>query len=207
MTGGPIIRLFSFRAARPAFDETLRAVLVPDLRRQPGLVEAYVGRQGPGDQGPRLVASVWTDRVAMSDAVGDGLGTFHPELLSDTTEHLLEILRVRVDRRFGPPDSASILRILRGQVRGGEMDEYVDDVRHGADLDSVSDHGPVALFLGQGEGGAQGEPGRFATVSTWRDWHDIELATGGDIHRPRATRHPERLTDWDVQHYELIRGV
>ena len=47
----------------------------------------------------------------------------------------------------------------------------------------------------------------FVTMSAWRSWHDIELATGGDIHRPRATRHPERLVAWDVEHFELVRPV
>ena len=38
----------------------------------------------------------------------------------------------------------------------------------------------------------------FLTVSAWASWDDVTRATGGDVHRPLATRKPERLVDWDV---------
>ena len=44
----------------------------------------------------------------------------------------------------------------------------------------------------------------FLTVSTWRTWDDVERATGGDVHRPLATRKPERLVGWDVEYYEIV---
>ena len=44
----------------------------------------------------------------------------------------------------------------------------------------------------------------FLTVSTWCTWDDVERATGGDVHRPLATRKPERLVDWDVEYYEAV---
>jgi hypothetical protein len=42
------------------------------------------------------------------------------------------------------------------------------------------------------------------TVSTWTEWDDVEDATGGDIHRPQATRHADRLVDWSASHFEIV---
>jgi hypothetical protein len=44
-------------------------------------------------------------------------------------------------------------------------------------------------------------------MSAWRDWADVEHATGGDIHQPRSTRHREHLVDWDVAHYEIVQSA
>ena len=118
--GVPVIRVFSFRAARRGFDDTLRSVFVPDLMSRAGIVDCYVGRQGPDDEGPRIVATVWTSRGAMVDAVGEELGVFHPEHLDATTDQVLDILELRVDwHPAGEPPR--ILRVLRGDVRPGEL--------------------------------------------------------------------------------------
>jgi hypothetical protein len=193
-----ILRLFRFRAAHPGFDEVLRTTLIPDLKGQPGLFAAYSGRQGPAEIGPRIVASVWETRDAMEATVGADLGTFHPELLADSTERSLEILPLVLARRFDVGEEARILRVLRGSVRPGELELNVEDARAGTELDGTGEHGPCALFL------AQAEDDTFVTMSAWREWHDIELATGGDIHRPRATRHDERLVEWEVEHFEIV---
>lgn len=195
-----VLRLFAFRAVRPGFDEILRTQLVPDLRDQPGISEIYSGRQGPDETGPRIVASIWERRADMLDAVGTDLGRFHPELLDETADRTLEVLSLAVIDRFDSEGPPQILRLLRGRVRDGQRDAYVEDVRAGTDLDAEGDHGPVALYL------ATDGVDAFVTMSAWRSWHDIELATGGDIHRPRATRHPERLVTWDVAHYEIVRA-
>jgi len=198
VTDLPVIRLFTFRAARPGFDEILRSVLVADLRRQRGILECFSGRQGPEEAGPRIVASVWQDADSMVAAVGDSLGTFHPELMDETVDRGLQTLAVRIGRRFDVPAEPRILRVLHGRVRAGQLDEYVRDVEHGVEADARDRHGPTTLYLGEA-----GDD-RFVTVSTWRSWSDIERATGGDVHRPRATRQPERLIDWDVQLYEIV---
>lgn len=193
----PVIRVFSFRAARRGFDDTLRTVFVPDLMSRAGIVDCYVGRQGPDDEGPRIVATVWTSRGAMVDAIGEELGVFHPEHLDATTDQVLDILELRVDwHPAGEPPR--ILRVLRGDVRPGELEPYIDDVRHGVELDAQAEHGPAALFLG-----AAG-PDAFVTVSAWREWAHIERATGGNVAQPMATRHPERLLRWHVEHFELV---
>jgi hypothetical protein len=196
-----VIRLFTFRAARPGFDGILRDVIVPELSVQPGIMDCYSARQGPDEIGPRVVASIWRNRSLMVAALGETLGSaFHPEYLDDTTDRLLEVMPLEIAERFEAPEPARILRILRGTVAGGEMAAYVDDVRTGMHIDVASSDGPVALYLASNGGDS------FITVSAWRKWADIELATGGNVQRPRATRRPERLVDWDVSHFEIVRG-
>ena len=201
MGEGSVIRLFTFRAARPAFDEILRDVIMPELWVQPGIMDCYSARQGPDEIGPRVVASVWESQSAMVAALGETLGsTFHPEYLDETTDRVLEVVPLEIAERFEATEPARILRILRGIVASGEMAAYVDDVRTGMHIDVASSDGPVSLYLGSSGGDT------FITVSAWRKWTDIELATGGDVHRPRATRRPERLIDWDVGHFEIVRS-
>jgi hypothetical protein len=193
-----VIRVFSFQAARKGFDEILRTELVPDLLGKAGLRDWYVGRQGPDDAGPRVVATVWDRRESMIDALGEQLGTFHPEYLDATVGQRLEVMELLIDWRSERED-VRILRLLRGQVREGELGAYVEDVERGVQLDASDGHGPAALYLA--------ESGRdaFVTVSAWRDWSDIEQATGGDVRHPLATRHPERLVAWDVQLFEVVQ--
>ena len=44
----------------------------------------------------------------------------------------------------------------------------------------------------------------FVTLSTWTEWDVVEDATGGDIRRPAATRHAERLVAWSASHFEVV---
>lgn len=203
MDDGSVIRLFTFRPVRPAFDEILRDVIVPDLCMQPGITDCYSARQGPDEVGPRIVVSVWRTEAVMIEALGQelGAGAFHPEYLDETTDRSLEVMPLGIAERFDAPEPARILRILRGIVKPGEVADYVDDVRVGLHLDSSRPDGPVSLYLAYAGGDG------FLTVSAWRTWADIELATGGDVHRPRATRQPERLVGWDVSHFEIVRGA
>jgi plasmid stabilization system protein ParE len=199
---GPVIRLFTFRATRPAFDEILRDEMIPDLCALPGIIDCYSARQGPEELGPRVVATVWRTREAMSQVLGDDLdaGRFHPEYIDETTDRRVEVLPLAIERRFDASDSARILRILRGSVRPGEIPAYVEDVRGGVALDAARPDGPVSFYLALG-------PDAFITLSAWRSWPDIERATGGDVRRPRATSRPERLVEWDVQHFEIVSGL
>jgi hypothetical protein len=198
MDHGPVIRLFTFRPARPAFDEILRNELIPELRSKAGLLDCYSGRQGPDELGQRIVASIWRDRATMAEAVSETLGVFRPERLEETTDRVLEVMPLRIAETFALDGEPRILRVLRGRVRPGEMDHYEQDVRHGMALDIAGATGPAALYL------AEDPPDGFLTMSVWRDWLDIERATGGDVHRPRATRQPERLVAFEVDHYEMV---
>lgn len=97
-------------------------------------------------------------------------------------------------------DPARVLRVFRGRVRAGELDAYIDEAATGTRADAAVGHGPLALYLGADPA----SPDTFVTTSAWGDWSEIERATGGDIRRPVATRHPERLVDADVLHFEVI---
>ena len=205
MVEGSILRLFTFRAVRPAFDEILRHQLVPDLSAQAGILDCYSGRQGPDEIGPRVVASVWLSEAAMLEALGPGIGQgpFHPELLEETTDRLLEVFPIRLAARYdrASTPAPTILRTLRGRVGHGGLVEYIGDVQEGVDADERAGIGPVALYV------AETATDGFITMSAWRDWADVEHATGGDIHQPRATRHREHLLDWDVAHYEIVQSA
>ena len=201
MAEPPILRLFSFRPVQSAFDAVMRDVMVPDLRLFPGLLDLYLGRRGPDELGPRLIASVWSSRSAMIPAVGEHFDPpiFHPEYLDATTDRVLDVLPLAVSLRFERPGPARIMRALRGRIRPGERDAYIEEARIGTLADVAAGRGPIALHLATGPGDDD-----FVTLSVWESWSDIEAATGGDVERPIATRHPERIVDWDASHYELI---
>jgi len=193
-----VVRVFRFRTVRPGFDTILRGEMMPELREMAGLDDVFFGRQGPDDVGPRIVVSIWSSSEAMVAGVSDRLGVFHPEHLAATSDHVLEMFEQRIgDRTAGPPPT--ILRTFRGIVRPGELDAYVDDVLEGVELDRRNEVGPTAIYLGTADEAA------FITSSAWRDWDDVARSTGGSIHQPNATRQPERLVSWSIEHYEIVR--
>lgn len=208
MTDHEVLRLFRFRPVHKGFDAVLRDELVPDLVAFPDLVDAYVGRQGPDEMGERLVASVWESRSAMTAAIGESFDppTFHAEHLDATTDRVLEIHELHLALRFegapaGLQPATGILRVVRGQVRPGELAMYRDAVRLGTIADAEAGHGPLALYL------AVEPPHRFVTMSAWSSWSALEAATGGDVRRPVATRHQERLLAWEAVHYEVLPNM
>ena len=91
-----------------------------------------------------------------------------------------------------------MLRVFRGGVRPRELDIYIEEARAGTLADTAAGHGPCALYL------APLRPDRFVTVSLWPDWAAVEVATGGDVHRPIRTRDPRRIIEMDVVHYEVV---
>ena len=198
-----ILRLFHFRPVGPAFDSILRDVLLPDLRRLPGLVDVCLGRRGPDELGPRLNMTVWTSREAMVAGVGDDFDPpiFHPEHLDETTDRVLEILPLAISMPFDGVGTPRILRTLRGQARPGEREAYIEEARNGTIADIDGGGGPLALHLAIGPGDDD-----FLTVSVWESWSALETATGGDIRQPVATRHPERIERWEASHFEVIEG-
>ena len=201
MAEQPVLRLFSFRPVQAAFDAVLREVMVPDLRLSQGLQELYVGRRGPDELGPRLIASIWTSRTAMISAVGEDFDppVFHPEYLDATADRILEINPLAISLRFERPGPARIMRALRGRIRPGEREAYVGEAHAGTLADVEAGGGPLALHLAIGPGDDD-----FLTVSVWENWSAIEAATGGDIERPIATRHPERIVEWEASHFEIV---
>jgi hypothetical protein len=184
-----------------AFDSILREVMLPDLRRLPGMVDVYLGRRGPDELGPRLNASVWSSREAMIAGVGEDFDppVFHPEYIDETTDRTLEVLPLVISMPFDGVGTPRILRTLRGTCRPGERDAYIVEARNGTIADIDAGGGPLALHLAIGPG-----PDDFLTVSVWESWAVLEQATGGDVQRPIATRHPERIERWDAVHFEVI---
>ncbi|HEY7937914.1 MAG TPA: hypothetical protein VID26_12400 [Candidatus Limnocylindrales bacterium] len=195
-----ILRIFRCRPLRGAFDEILREVLVPQLRLRPGISAVYVGRQGPDDVGSRLIASLWTSRAAMIEAMGTDIeaSKFVPEHLAETVDHELDVLPLSIALRFATTDTPRILRLAEGKIAAGQLSEYVRETREGADRDASTRHGPLALYL------SEQLPSGFVTLSAWRSWSDIEAATGADVRRPVTTQRADRLTAFHATHYEAI---
>jgi hypothetical protein len=203
-----VLRLFRFRPVRKGFDAVLRDELIPDLVAFPALIDAYIGRQGPDEMGERLVASVWESRAAMSADVGEGFepAIFHPEQLDGITDRALDVEELTIAMHFDdvpalPESTAGILRLARGHIQPGELDAYREDVRLGTLADAKAGYGPLALYL------AIDPPDRFLTMSVWSSWSVLEAATGGDVRRPLATRHAERIKDWGAVHYEILPSM
>lgn len=194
------IRIFRCRPLRVEFDAVLREEMIPDLVRQPGVVGVHVGRHGPDAIGERLVASVWESHEAMIDAMGPDIekSRFHPEHLSDTTDRSVLVHRLAVAVRTDRADPERVIRVVRGRVRPGELDAYVEDARAGTLQDAASQQGPLALYL------APLPPDRFLTLSVWSEWSAIEVSTGAGTRAPSATRHTERLVEVDATHYESV---
>ena len=195
-----VIRLFKFHPVRVAFDLILRETMVPALLELPGLTDLYVGRQGPDELGPRVVATVWGTRQAMAAGVGESFDppVFLPEYLDETRDRELDFLPLAFGRRFMRPERPGLLRVVEGEVASGNLERYVELAKAGTLSDAERGRGPLALYL------AIRSIERFVTLSIWSDWATLQDATGGNIDRPIATRHAQLLTGWQAEHYEAI---
>ncbi|MGZ8515288.1 MAG: hypothetical protein ACXW4H_07180 [Candidatus Limnocylindrales bacterium] len=202
MAATPVIRLFGFRPTRPAFDNVVRDRMVPEICAQPGVVDAYAGRRGPDELGPRLVVSVWASREAMELVFAGSAqpGGFQPESLDGIADGTVEVfpavISYRADRVAEVP---GIIRVFRGSTVPGQLARYVKETRAGVAADVAAGHGPAAFYLAAGAA-----VDTFVSVSVWSSWAAIELATGGDTGRPTATRRPELIASYDATHYEAI---
>lgn len=200
MADGAVIRILHFRPQRVDFDSQLREQFIPILRNQAGLLDLIAGRHGPDERGPRIVVSVWEADAMVAlppwtdQAVIDPGGRVGPD------PPPAEVMPVRAMFRGDLADRARVLRIFRGRVRVGELDAYVEEAANGTRADAAAGRGPLALYLAADVS----TPESFVTASAWADWSVIEAATGGDVRRPVATRHPERLVDAEAIHYEVI---
>jgi hypothetical protein len=197
-----ILRLFGFRplGSGAELDAALREKVLPDFLAAAGILDAYVARSGTGVAGERVIASMWESRDAMAAELGEAsvIGRFHPERVEELTSSRLDVLPVVFSVRHDREEPPIILRVYRGLVRPGELDAYVEEARDGTLLDAATNEGLVALYLGTEP------PARFITVSAWTDWESIALATGGNIHRPMATRNAARIAEGSPTHYEIL---
>jgi hypothetical protein len=177
--------------------------MVPDLLTRYGASDVYVGRQGPDELGPRIVAAVWTSLDAMTHSVIETFDelAFYAGYLDETVDREMSALPLALWFRFERPEPPGVLRLVNGTVRPGELDSYIEDVRYGTLADEAGGRGPMALYL------ARHSDDTFVTLSVWNGWATIETATGGTIDRPIATRHAERLTDWSATHFEVLPNL
>jgi hypothetical protein len=196
-----VMRLSSFRPIGEAsmLDATLRDEVLPRLDGTLGLVGAWIGRQGADRGHERQLVSVWRSRSDLGDGIGDAVVVpdFDRDHGRDVIAGLCETLPLEICLEFDRPGSPQVLRIFRGEVRD-QLKPYVETARTGTLSDAARPVGPLALFLGVDP------PRRFITVSVWTDWGSIEATTGGDVHRPDATRHAERLASVAADHYEIL---
>jgi len=197
-----IVRLSVFRPVGDAsvVDATLRDEVLPRLDGLDGLVGAWIGRRGADQGHERRLVSVWRSRDDLTTAMGDAVVTpeFDRDHGRDIVAGACETLPLAICLEFDRPGVPQVLRIFRGEVRDDELDHYVDEAKTGTLSDASTPTGPLALFLGVDP------PRRFVTVSVWTDWAAIEATTGGNIHQPVATRHPERLSSGTADHYEIL---
>jgi hypothetical protein len=197
-----IVRAFTCRPLRPAFDVALRDVLLPDLRACPGVLDVCAGRKGPDELGTRVVVSMWASLDAMHASMGGDIeaSRFHPELLVETTDRHLEVMPVVLAVGGGPDASppVGVLRIARGVLQGLTVEQYAGHVRAGVEEDRALGHGPRSLVL------ARMSQHGFATISRWTDWTSIQAATGASIHDPIRTQPNAEMTSFEADHYELV---
>jgi len=198
---GHVLRVFRFRPVVSEFDGFMRAEMLPAVVRLPGLLAVHAGRRDTEAGGDRIVATVWESRAAMIEVVGATLeqSPFFPDRLAQTIDRSLDTLDIRIELPFSIAEPPTLLRLFRGTVRPGELEDYVSEVRLGTLADADAGRGPAALYL------ATDPPDDFVTVSLWSSWEAIALATGGDIARPTITKDSRRLVAIDVAHYEIVR--
>jgi len=195
-----VLRLFRFKPATPQFDETVRATLLPDLGRLPGLLDMVAGRRVSLADDDRVIASIWRSWSAMQDAVGASVeeSPFHPELLDGSTNRKFSATPIVFGDLYLAGAEPRLLRVVEGSVREGEFASYVEEAGAGTREDNAAGRGPVALYL------ARAGTNDFVTLSTWTEWDDVQDATGSDIRRPQATRHAQRLAAWSASHFEIV---
>ena len=194
------LRVVSFQpgATESAFDAGLRDVVVPKMAAADAVVDVWVGRHGSREDRARVLASTWrVDPEAEPDGPLDiaALRELGEDVIAIGT---VEQVALSVHARFERTEPTTILRVLHGRVRPGELDTYIDLARTGMLADSVAYDGLIAFALGAWP------PDDFMTVSVWTGWPAIETATGGNTRQPFMTRNAQLLETFHVAHYEVL---
>jgi hypothetical protein len=199
----PVLRLVTFDAATAGFDAGLRETLAGEPDATPGLRVLVAGRIGPGEDGERVLATVWHDAEALDAAVAAGAAAAiaAPAALHGTAAGDAITLPVEVELPPLEGVTFSIARVVRGTTRPGELEAYAAQARGGSRADRAVGEGPLALYL------ALDPPDRFVTLSLWGGWSHVETATGADHEHVERTRHEEMLVSWRAEHYEVVPGL
>lgn len=195
------VRVARFRTTRPAFDAALRGSLLPAIRRHPGVVGVFAGRQGPEEVGTRLLVSLWSSEEAMVGAPGlEGPEVAVDGPLAETVEWELKILPVLFAHLARPALSSGILRLSDGRLAELDLASYAAMLSEHLAALRADAAGPVdSVMAGEGD--------RFVMLSTWPRWSDIEAATGASISEPLRTKRLAALRAFEVGHYELLTSL
>lgn len=199
MEGLSVLRLWSLRPQKhtSVVDAHLRDAVIPAADATDGLLAMFVGRRVVDRDEERIVVTVWESQAAVETAGQPGcLLAFEAELGEGIVELMPIALAIRPEAT--PSEPGALLRVFRGHVRAGELGVYVDAARQGTLEDIASGAGPIGLYLGVPE------RDRFVTVSAWSAWERIQIATGGNVQNPIATRHIGHLVGGLVAHYEIL---
>ena len=145
-----VLLLVRFRAVGAGFDAALRDALRPGIGLAPGLRAVFAGRMGPGDDGERLLASVWADDGAAQAAIDAGRAPIragrgaprHARTASSTAAR-------RRDARARRGARISILRVVSGITRPGELGRLPRRGPGGNARRPAIGEGPLALYLGR----------------------------------------------------------
>lgn len=200
VSGSQTVRLAILRDPAPMsqIDTSIRRRGLAALAALPGVVEAYAGRHGPDQNGERVIATVWAPGSETSANQRECLEIDLAGLASSVERVSTEVLPLRLTLRFPSEAAPQVLRIFRGEIRDGRVDEYLDAARAGADRDALLGEGPLAVYLAM-----TGELS-FLTVSIWSGWSAIQDRTGSDVHHPVSTQHRELLKAGSAFHYEIL---
>lgn len=194
-----IVHLSRFRTTRPAFDAALRASSLPELRRHPGILAAFAGRQGPEEIGPRLLATLWSSEDAMQAALGTEAGDVGD--LADSRDRRVEIVSATLVHLAPVPLSTGIVRLARGRLGDTDVATYAElVVKELLDM-HASGRGPKDLVMATPGAAA------FVMLSTWSDWSALEAATGASLSEPLRTKRLATLEDFEADHYELLTDL
>jgi hypothetical protein len=198
-----ILRLGRFEAVGVGFDAALRDALVPAVDGVPGLRALFGGRLGPGHGGARVVATVWSsgDDLEAAERAGSAVVHVGTDLVPGSPAGVPETFPVVLEVEAARDAPITIVRVVRGRTRPGELEGYLDDARAGVLGDHATGGGPLALYL------TADAPDRFLTLSLWGAWSHVEAATGADHRHVDRTRHAERLASWTTEHYEVVPGL
>jgi hypothetical protein len=194
------LRIVAFQPgeATSASDADLRDKCVPRLAELEGIVDVWAGRHGSGDDQSRVLISTWLVDPEADPSGPPDVAALRALGARISTIDEVEQFALSIHARFERVDPPRILRLFRGRVRERELDAYVEVARAGMLADSVNNRGLIAFALGRQL------PDAFTTVSVWTDWTAIEMATGGNVRQPFSTRNSERLSDFQVTHYEAL---
>ncbi len=196
-----ILRVLSFRPAEPtdAADRFVRDQVQPALLACKGLRFLYFGRSSAQGQASRVVITVWDDGDPECPSELDLSQQLDFEIAPEVLDPIVATYDARLVVVTDQTEPARIIRLFRGTLHAGELDDFVRDSE--AITDSITDFKPHAVFVGSDP------PEGIVALSVWPQWEGIVAATGGDVANPIMTRNTQRLKSMFADHFEMVPGT